>query len=390
MRSLISICIALSVLSASSIAAQAPSGGNESGGPTRRPAGRRLLDEAARERGTDRSAARTNAPDESTVDERPDEVPAAPANEVVDQGRYPAVSNAPRGESANYPFDAPQSDKPSPATTSRYGAYSPPSALADGEQAPGRDENHSVDARLEAGPATPHFPEIDAPGESRTAARAVGDVQPAAYHEPITAADDGTSEAVDAPVIVADPTLMPPPVEEQAPCDEAISLDRQSSGSEQLATRSKAAASPLTTMLGSLALVLALFFVLVWVMRRAMPAGSRQLPSDVIEILGRAPLPGKQQQMQLVRCGQKLLLLASSASGVTTLTEITDEDEVDRLTRLCRGELPMNEPVSFRRTLDDLARESNSRGFADAGVESAAAALSRRMGRTSRLEASDA
>lgn len=146
--------------------------------------------------------------------------------------------------------------------------------------------------------------------------------------------------------------------------------------------------SPLATMFGSLALVLALFFAAVWVMRRAMPASQRPLPSEAVEVLGRTSLPGRQQQMQLVRCGNKLLLLATSTSGVQPLTEITDADEVDRLVRLCRGQR-YDVPASPWAKDHDDDRVLGSRRFDEQPRETAASALARRLGRPSRVEASD-
>ena len=43
------------------------------------------------------------------------------------------------------------------------------------------------------------------------------------------------------------------------------------------------------------------------------------------------------QEMQLVRLGNKLLLLAVTPEGAETLTEITDPVEIDRLSELCQG-----------------------------------------------------
>ena len=54
-----------------------------------------------------------------------------------------------------------------------------------------------------------------------------------------------------------------------------------------------------------------------------------------MELLGRAPLAGR-QTMQLIRVGNRLLLVALSASGAETLTEITDPVEVEHLAGLCR------------------------------------------------------
>lgn len=86
---------------------------------------------------------------------------------------------------------------------------------------------------------------------------------------------------------------------------------------------------------GSLALVLGVFLLVVWVVRRGMPGGSAQLPREALEVLGRAPLVPR-NNAYLVRCGSKLLLLNVSATTVETLTEITDPDEVDRLRAICQ------------------------------------------------------
>jgi flagellar biogenesis protein FliO len=86
---------------------------------------------------------------------------------------------------------------------------------------------------------------------------------------------------------------------------------------------------------GSLALVLGLFLLVAWAMRRAAPRGSALLPSDVFEVLGRAPLAGR-QQAHLLRCGRKLLLVSITPAGAETLTEVTEPAEVERLAGLCR------------------------------------------------------
>jgi flagellar biogenesis protein FliO len=118
-----------------------------------------------------------------------------------------------------------------------------------------------------------------------------------------------------------------------------------------------ATSGPLLTTFGSLALVLCLFFALAWILRRGTPHSLALLPGEVVEILGRAPLPGR-HQMHLVRCGQKLLLVAVSAGGADTLTEITDPLEVDRLCGLCREHHPKSATATFRGIMQQLGRES--------------------------------
>jgi len=108
------------------------------------------------------------------------------------------------------------------------------------------------------------------------------------------------------------------------------------------------------TVAGSLGVVLGLFLVVAWAMRRTVPGGSVVLPSDVVEVLGRAALAGK-AQVHLVRCGSKLLLVSLSPTGVETLTEITDPDDVDRLAGLCRQAQPGSATAAFRHVLQQFA-----------------------------------
>ncbi|HOM16112.1 MAG TPA: flagellar biosynthetic protein FliO [Thermoguttaceae bacterium] len=113
------------------------------------------------------------------------------------------------------------------------------------------------------------------------------------------------------------------------------------------------AASTLT-VLSSLAVVLGVFLLLIWAIRRAMPRSAQILPTEVVEILGRAPLMGK-QQMYLLRCGPKLLLVSVTPEGAETLTEIEHPDEVARITALCRQGQPGSIPGAFRHILDQMA-----------------------------------
>src|SRR5262249_4582509 len=85
---------------------------------------------------------------------------------------------------------------------------------------------------------------------------------------------------------------------------------------------------------GSLTVVLGLFFLLTWLMRRGMPNSAARLPDEVVAVLGRAPLAGR-QQMHVLRFGNKLLLVCATASGFDKLAEITEPEEVARLVNLC-------------------------------------------------------
>ena len=139
----------------------------------------------------------------------------------------------------------------------------------------------------------------------------------------------------------------------------------------RLAPRSEASRQPLArpapatpgrtlgTVAGSLGLVLGHFLVLAWCLQRTAPKRSQRLPKEAVEILGQAPLTAR-QQMQLVRVGNKLLLLALSPTGAETLSEITEPTEVEQLLALFRRTQPDSAAATFRQTLTELARDSSA------------------------------
>ena len=116
------------------------------------------------------------------------------------------------------------------------------------------------------------------------------------------------------------------------------------------------------TVAGSLVVVLAAFFLLVWLSRKAAPQGQGPLPGEVVQSLGRVPLTAR-QQMQLIRVGNKLVLLAVTTQGAEPLTEITDADEVNRLCGLCQQGRAGSISDSFRQVLAQSAREPARGGF---------------------------
>jgi flagellar biogenesis protein FliO len=69
-------------------------------------------------------------------------------------------------------------------------------------------------------------------------------------------------------------------------------------------------------------------------MRRGMPNSAARLPDNIVSVLGKAPLTGR-QQVHLIRFGNKLLLVCASTSGFDTLGEITEPEEVQRIVSLC-------------------------------------------------------
>jgi len=80
------------------------------------------------------------------------------------------------------------------------------------------------------------------------------------------------------------------------------------------------------------------------------------LPAEVVEPLGRTAV-GARLQLQLLRCGNKLLLVSVTPAGVETLTEITDPDEVNHLAGLCRQARPGSASATFRQLFQQFAGE---------------------------------
>jgi len=113
------------------------------------------------------------------------------------------------------------------------------------------------------------------------------------------------------------------------------------------------------TVGGSLAVVLGVFFLIAWAVRSAAPRGLTLLPSEVVEVLGRAPLAGR-QQLHLLRCGKKLILVSVTPAGAETLAEISDPEEVDRLAGLCQQARPNSATAAFRQVLRQLAGQNKS------------------------------
>ena len=103
----------------------------------------------------------------------------------------------------------------------------------------------------------------------------------------------------------------------------------------------------------SLAIVLGLFFLVVWLSRRAFPKASASLSTDVLEIIGRCPLAHR-HQLQLIRLGRRLLLVSVTPEHAETLTEITDPDEANHLISLCRQQQAGSISDSFRQVLHQL------------------------------------
>jgi flagellar biogenesis protein FliO len=119
------------------------------------------------------------------------------------------------------------------------------------------------------------------------------------------------------------------------------------------------------TMVTALAIVIGAFLLFTWAIRRSgKSSGTRRglLPSDVVDVLGRVPIAAR-QFAQLLRVGNKLVLVALTPEGPTTLTEVTDPAEVDRLVGLCQQMHPKSTTNAFEQVFQQFSTEPAGGGF---------------------------
>jgi flagellar biogenesis protein FliO len=253
----------------------------------------------------------------------------APNESRVDAGEpsssWPAAPYPPTAPHANVPLD--RRVDPPPATS---GTYSP------------REYSGVVPAVFEQAEPTQRSPLANTP--ATTGATDSPTPKSGTASQPITAGSTPAQPAAKA----ADPSAKREP---------SLPLKFGSRSGHSPHDKSSGSLTAMISVGSSLAVVLGLFFLLAWAMRKTSPRGSIVLPGEVFEVLGRAPLSGR-QQVHLLRCGSKLLLVSVTPGGAETLTEVTDATEVDRLAGLCRQAHPQSATTAFRQIFQQFAPRS--------------------------------
>ncbi len=112
---------------------------------------------------------------------------------------------------------------------------------------------------------------------------------------------------------------------------------------------------PLITTIASLAVVIGLFLLVMWLVRRHLPRGMGPLPSRRAGSAWPRGRSAQKQSVTLLRLGDRLLLVAISVGGIETLSEITDPDEVTRLLGICRQAQPQSATTAFRQVLQQMS-----------------------------------
>jgi flagellar biogenesis protein FliO len=119
------------------------------------------------------------------------------------------------------------------------------------------------------------------------------------------------------------------------------------------------------TVITALAIVIGAFLLFTWAIRRGgkNSIGTRgSLPAEVVNVLGRVPIAAR-QFAQLLRVGNKLVLVALTPDGPTALTEVTDPAEVDRLVGLCQQSESKSSTKVFEQVFQQFTNEPASGGF---------------------------
>lgn len=139
------------------------------------------------------------------------------------------------------------------------------------------------------------------------------------------------------------------------------------------ATRANASGFDLPRVAGALAIVLALIFALRWILRRSMSATLQPGATNAVQVLSRSPLSPR-QQLLLLRVGRRLLVVSDCNGQLSSLSEISDPDEVAALVGQLRDEKRTSPSGSFGNLLGLWRRGGEDAGRCDDvdGVNAAA------------------
>ncbi|QDU49735.1 FliO/MopB family protein [Gimesia panareensis] len=126
------------------------------------------------------------------------------------------------------------------------------------------------------------------------------------------------------------------PVEAKPVANPITPLARQKQGDQSRTDQTATRRVPsIWGTFGALALVIGIILIAAKLMKKHNPLAAKNLPREVIEVLGRRPLDAR-QTIHFVRCGSRILILGSSPAGLETLSEVLDPVEVDLITGMCR------------------------------------------------------
>lgn len=170
------------------------------------------------------------------------------------------------------------------------------------------------------------------------------------------------------PTLVSNTRIAPNPVEQAPfageqtrPADQAaIPLPPPGDRGETDQAAKKDVRGPIFTVTSSLAIVLGLFCGFVWLSRKTNHGRGSILSNDVFTVLGTSAIDVR-NKATLVKCGNRVLLLAMTPTGVSTLAEYTDPSEVNDLLASTGG----SAKAAFSEALQDAGDGQSASGFVE-------------------------
>ena len=156
----------------------------------------------------------------------------------------------------------------------------------------------------------------------------------------------------------------------------SLSQHRKSTDDADVAPTAKnQLAGPAVTVTSSLAVVLGLFALMIWLTRRfsGRSLGQTALPGEVLQSLGTTTLDAR-TKINLLRCGGRVIVVAQTATGVFPISEFTSPEEVRQLIAACQP----GSRQSFAQTLQAFEQEPTPRGFAGSDGSPTDVAVDRR------------
>ncbi len=225
----------------------------------------------------------------------------------------------------------------------------------------------AAESTTTAPPALPAWPDQPQSVYTQPLSTAALETKPAPQINPVAPANFAAppvaqpiQQVVQAAAATAsDPRRLAPPRERRSP--HTAKHDQTDAPTKSLPSFGLPFDSLYTTG-AALAVVLGLFLLCAGLVRRGAKKSNAMLPEEVVSVLGRVPLAAR-QFAELVRVGNKLVLLSVTQTGAEPLTEITDPAEIDRLVGLCRQRSKGSSTVEFDQVFRQLAEESAPTGF---------------------------
>ncbi|GEM_PF-2667534 len=112
--------------------------------------------------------------------------------------------------------------------------------------------------------------------------------------------------------------------------------------------------------IGALGVVVGLIVLLRTLMTRfGGPLGRARAPSGIVEVLGRYPLT-RSQTLLLLKVDRRILLLAQTPQGLTTLSEMSDAEQVASLVQRIRNDRGDSFAKQFERLITPVGLATDS------------------------------